>query len=607
MKPIFMPLAITVVLLGQHSSAQTVLPSPSDVAPVPAKNFEIVQRLMGWDEAPVAAPGTDIPERQLIRMSALPDEAGKTDRLVQVVEYDYSSGTAYFTTLDTETGKREVLKQEAGAPPLARDEEERVISLARTVPEVNRLYLAGEPAEDLRPVRIEDAKSPVYRHRIVDAYITGRMDAEQGAQILVRVDLTTRQIIPTADNRSYRSTTRALPQATENDADEAAPFAQGDGDSAGSIVEETFEQYFPIGATEETYLTAWRIRFGTIKHDGTGEILHIKQAEYRTERGGPWFTVLGDCRLAEIYVPYNNGSTAYEDIYGLGFDVGEINSGMLGPQCLGSPKIYKNVVARENHDAGILWIDSDGRAQRNQRVDLWALLHAGNYRYIMQYSFHADGVVSCLLGPTAHNLIGSKDDEDTTHGHVGCWRLTPVLGYTMADATKLDFTTVSHMSGQAGTATPTQEAPFNNGVEGGEIWSAENFTSLRITSKIHKNGHQPPSSISYDMVPVRFGSLRRSGPGMEWINRDTWVTRERGPIGAPRLPYQLVGEYAREAASLSDSKCLIWHQSGFIHRARDEDFGPEGYQTYEGSATVNYVGLMLKPRNLHRGTPLYPR
>jgi Cu2+-containing amine oxidase len=289
------------------------------------------------------------------------------------------------------------------------------------------------------------------------------------------------------------------------------------------------------------------------------------------------------------------------------FGLADLDGGMLGPQCLGAPRIYNRKVARENHDAGILWVNNRGEARRNQRVDLWAMLQAGNYRYIMQYSFHADGVVSCLLGPTAHNLRDSKDDVDTTHAHTGCWRITPVLGYAEADATSLIFTSVSHVSALEGTPTPTQETPFNNGREGGEVWSAEKFQSLKITSAVNRNSHSPPSNFSYDLMPVRFGNLRRQDEDLQWVNRDTWITHDLSPLGGQQLRYQMVDQYSAEARPLSGNRCVVWHQSGFIHRAKDEDFGPNGYDAGEGSATINYVGLMLKPRNIHAGTPFYPR
>ena len=182
-----------------------------------------------------------------------------------------------------------------------------------------------------------------------------------------------------------------------------------------------FSQHFPVTEPKAKMRTAWRVEWDVARHAGGSEILYIKGAWFKRGPKEPEIKVLGDCRLAECFVPYHNGHRIY-DIVGNNFDLEAISPDDLGPVCLGSPKVFdrkgvaisldelkgkkadSGVVALEYHDDYLRWRNRWDKSRRGQEVQLWAVLDATNYRYIIMYTFRDDGRIGFRLGATAHNL-----------------------------------------------------------------------------------------------------------------------------------------------------------------------------------------------------------
>src|SRR5205085_11936860 len=68
------------------------------------------------------------------------------------------------------------------------------------------------------------------------------------------------------------------------------------------------------------------------------------------------------------------------------------------------------------------------RARRGEKMTLWGTYYGANYRYLVEYGFGDDGMLSCRIGPTGRNIFNRQADQRDTHLHVGCWRLEPDLG-----------------------------------------------------------------------------------------------------------------------------------------------------------------------------------
>ncbi len=206
--------------------------------------------------------------------------------------------------------------------------------------------------------------------------------------------------------------------------------------TAGEIV-----QHFPANGPASAMDTQWRIVWGVESHGGQSEVLYIRQAFFKRSRSSPEIRVLDDCRLAEIFVPYNGGGRIY-DISGYSFSLVQLDKSFLGPACVGPGIIYNSEgvpsetgpVASEVHDGQLRWINANDDSRRGQSIAIWSVLDAANYRYIMLYQFRDDGQIGFRLGATAHNL--NNDDADWTthlpHGVVasqsGPWRCVSNCG-----------------------------------------------------------------------------------------------------------------------------------------------------------------------------------
>src|SRR4051812_15007395 len=73
-----------------------------------------------------------------------------------------------------------------------------------------------------------------------------------------------------------------------------------------SLANELIQQ-FP---TNDAMKTAWKIHWAT----STGYGLYIQDAWFKRGPKDAWLQVLGDARLAEMFVPYHSGSPRFWDI-----------------------------------------------------------------------------------------------------------------------------------------------------------------------------------------------------------------------------------------------------------------------------------------------------
>src|SRR5262245_29749252 len=194
------------------------------------------------------------------------------------------------------------------------------------------------------------------------------------------------------------------------------------------------KQRFPADKPPADMKTHWRVVWGVENHGGGSEVLFIREAVFQRGPSGPEIKVLGDCRLAEIFVPYNGGTRIY-DISGYSFSLVDLDKSALGPPCVAPGTIYNRKgevskcgpVAVEVHDGHVRWMNAANVVRRGQGMAVWAVLDGANYRYIMMYNFRDDGTVGFRIGATAHNL-SPYDDDITTHIHTGWWRLNVALG-----------------------------------------------------------------------------------------------------------------------------------------------------------------------------------
>ena len=342
-------------------------------------------------------------------------------------------------------------------------------------------------------------------------------------------------------------------------------------------------QAFPSNGAMQT---AWTVRWAT----QSGHGLIIQDAWFKRGPKEPWMQVLGDARLAEMFVPYHSGSPRFWDV-SYDFGLVKLNKEAAGPygKILGEAA----TVVHEVRDRGVMWVDTNTGVRRGQKLVLWAVLDAANYRYVIEYSFQDDGVISFRVGSTGRNY-STRDFEG--HMHNGLWRVDVNL-----DGPKNNSVYVMEHDESAkdpGKATTTKR-PFNKGVEGFEDWNAAKFTMLNITNDKKKNIRKMP--ISYDVIPMRMGNARHFGAGEECTQHDFWVTVNR----KGEMAYPKVHEYVKKAEKIMNADIVLWHSSACHHEPRSED-GEVRDGTLVGSTPVAWSGFDLRPRNLFDRTPHYP-
>jgi Cu2+-containing amine oxidase len=345
------------------------------------------------------------------------------------------------------------------------------------------------------------------------------------------------------------------------------------------------EQEFPVGGAMQT---AWKVRY-TATNPGPG--LTITGAWFKTGPRADWLKVLENVRLSEIFVPYNNGTRIY-DIGAQGnYSLLRHTEEDAGPN---GQLLHGGLIVKEIRDTGILW-KYYKQVRRGQDLVLWSTMAAGNYNYLMEYSFRGDGTITCRLGSTGKNL---PNLETTGHMHHGCWRID-------VDLDDPDHNTVYLIKRQEtkGQQKATDVvALFNGGVEGGAVWDAHEFTRLRVQSR-KKNGQG--KFMSYELLPLRPGTPRHWGQEEGFTRFDFWVT----PFRLAEQHYVSLPRFVAQKRKITDTNVVLWYMSPAYHLPRDEDglfVNPNGRVSVRGVAMTTWCGFELRPRNVFDKSPLYP-
>lgn len=378
-------------------------------------------------------------------------------------------------------------------------------------------------------------------------------------------------------------------------------------------------QYFPAAAAGQPQPapeSGWRIHWNVLKTGSHGyggsAVLEFDRIEfmrgYADDGSEDWHTVLTNLAMAEMYVPYNDGEEIW-DITGYSFShTGTKSSYLPNSGIIEGGLDSGGVVIWELRDDNVRYMDNNDsdRVRRGQTLRLWATLSAGNYRYILSYSFVDDGTIRVRAAGTAENLQDVPvTDNSGVHVHMPAWRMEFDLG----GPSNLTVEVVERLADLVSGGASIRARPFNGGFEGGEIWEPDKFTTLKITNPAILNRHQPPLPISYTLAPRRTGSTRTQRP---YTKFDFWVSRTRPDSAyrralAPELRFIDVPDKVSNPESIVREPVVVWYKSGLHHIPRTEDFGPTGWAAGDGVALVMGVGFDLVPRNFWHRTPLHSR
>jgi hypothetical protein len=385
---------------------------------------------------------------------------------------------------------------------------------------------------------------------------------------------------------------------------------------AGEIV-----QYFPAvpsGQTPPRAESGWRIKYEILPAPvacvdnqnayGCSDVLEIQGVEFMrgyTESGDQnWIRILNKIALAEMFVVYNNGINPVFDIYGNKSELAKnITPTDVGAVGVITQEIRDNRVVVEVADDHARWAkNQSGQIRRGQVLDLWATLFAGDYDYILRYSFLDDGTIRVRVGASGRNQSNGIDDN-AVHVHMPVWRFEFDLGAAAANSVEI----MERQPDPNRYKAQMVHRPFNRGLEGGEVWNPERFTTLMVTNHQLRNRHDPAHDVAYKLISHRFGSVRTPEPH---TLMDFWVTRLRPrssvPASGSRLRFiDLPYYFSNPPARIDGEPVAIWHSVPFLHVPRSEDFGARGYTAADGLTLTMWSGFDLMPHNLWDKTPFY--
>ncbi len=344
-------------------------------------------------------------------------------------------------------------------------------------------------------------------------------------------------------------------------------------------------QEFPVGGQMQT---AWKVYYKIVS---PGPGLVIMGAYLKTGPNAEWMKVLDNLRLSEIFVPYNNGTRIY--------DIGAQGNYKLVRHTkedagLNGTLLENGLAVKELRDTGILW-KYYNKVRRGQELVLWSTLGAGNYNYLMEYSFRCDGSIHCRLGSTGRNL---GNHENVGHMHHGCWRIDVDLN----DGKKNTAYLLRRQEPRNGVQAGDIVELFNKGVEGGVVWNAYEFTRVRIQSN-KKNAQG--NFMSYELIPSRPGTPRHWGNGEAFTQYDYWVT----PFRWEEQHYINLPRFVAQKRKITNTDVVLWYMSPGYHLPRDEDGlfrGPNDQMQVRGVALTMWCGFELRPRNVFEKTPHFP-
>jgi len=169
--------------------------------------------------------------------------------------------------------------------------------------------------------------------------------------------------------------------------------------------------------------------------------LVITGASFRKSPNSPFILVLYDGRLGEIFVPYHQGTNRFPDIL-FDYPCLTLDQADFPPPrriiggAMQTRKICKEVrdyLAYMTAPRQVDFNDTSTRVRYGQEVVYFSVLRAGNYDYIMEWTFRDDGAILVRGGSTGPKLGGSP----VGHMHNFTWRLDIDLNGAGGDSASL--------------------------------------------------------------------------------------------------------------------------------------------------------------------------
>ncbi|BCL26886.1 hypothetical protein GCM10017557_17450 [Streptomyces aurantiacus] len=401
-------------------------------------------------------------------------------------------------------------------------------------------------------------------------------------------------------------TSAAGPAVAES---KAAPAAAAAADcSAAYKIEQTL-------STGTTWTMCW--------HYESEAGLVLEDVSYQPKGEAAPIRVLSSAKLAQIHVPYDDGSVEYDDLTGFGFGQGLMN---LAPgECPGgtikSVKVpdawdpeHPDVnglctTTRSRGHAYRMQGDTANKVFQQQGKDLlvYTVNQVGWYEYMTEWRFQDDGTINMNVGATGSLAPDDYDAGDgrgwplgkgakdyaTSHSHNVFWRLNFGLdGNSKNNVEQYDSVVSPPAQGGQAPRNKTTRTKVTKELAG----DAKNMRWWRVVSTTGKN--KDKHARSYEFVPGASSPY----PGRSFTKHDIYFTqykkceqfasnnlRNCGTGGGKSVDKWVNGQTITHP--------VAWVNVGFHHIARDEDQQP---------MPIHWQGFSIAPRDVTAMNPLTP-
>ncbi|MEU6197572.1 copper amine oxidase [Streptomyces sp. NPDC047061] len=364
--------------------------------------------------------------------------------------------------------------------------------------------------------------------------------------------------------------------------------------------------------------TTWRMCW---RYDSKAGLV-LEHISYQPKGESAPIKVLSSARLAQIDVPYDDGSVEYDDLTGFGFAQGlvPLDSAECPGGTIKTVKVpdawdpaHPNVnglctTTRSRGHAYRMQADTGNRVYQQQGKDLliYTVNKVGWYEYMTEWRFQDDGTINMNVGATGSLSPGDYDAGDgrgwpigkgahayaTSHSHNVFWKLDFDLdGSSKSRVEQYDSKVSAPVHGQEAPSNKTTRTDVTKELAG----DAANMRWWRVVSTAGKNkdGH----ARSYEIV--RGASSKY--PGHAFTSHDVYFTQyDKCEQFASNNP-GCASDHPKTVDKFVNGQTLtnpvVWVNVGFHHIARDEDQQP---------MPVHWQGFSIAPRDVTAMNPLTP-
>lgn len=387
------------------------------------------------------------------------------------------------------------------------------------------------------------------------------------------------------------------------------------------------------GSAEVTHTldtgSAWRM---CVRHDNIKGLV-LEQVQFRPAPGptmsAAWLPVVDSLYLAQLNVPYDSGSIAFDDVTGFGFGGNNLlrqNDKLCPGQTMDveqsfifGPELVERTIpgiCLDEVGTGLGWAShdsndprSDSYVQQARAFEISSMTKISWYEYQQKITLTDQGTITVGLGATGDlapvDLLFTTDpdtgwpinpagDDPTryaeSHWHNAIYRVDFGIGageqhVEQWDYTRPDPALPSRIEG-TGTLRP-QAFHAPDDADPQTWWRVLNPGSL------NSDGHPRSYEIVNDAIQDPWDAVTR--PQVSFTNNHPCQEYASGNLNAGCPNLSIVDYVAAETEPLTDP--VAWVNVGFHHVVRDEDQSP---------MPAHWQQFSLTPRDLLAQQPTVP-